>query len=130
MTGSDKKQGVLTARQKRAIPHLVMCGTQKAGLKDADLCRTTLHRWMKIPAFVEELEKQRNEVLKEALDVLKVNTRKAAETLVGLLDSSNEFLQRLTANDVLAHVQKNRELETIEERIEAIENALGLGGGE
>ena len=69
-------------------------------------------------------------MLKEALDVLKVNTRKAAETLVGLLDSSNEFLQRLTANDVLAHVQKNRELETIEERIEAIENALGLGGGE
>ena len=130
MTKENAKQGVLSARQKRAIPRLVACGTQKAGLKDAGLCRNTLHRWMKDPAFQEELDRQRNAVLAEALNVLKANTRRAAETLVGLLDSSNEFLKRLTANDVLAHVQKARELETIEDRIAVIEQALNLGGGE
>lgn len=42
-------------------------------------------------------------------------------TLMGLLDSRDERLKRLTTNDVVNHFLRHKELHELETRIEAIE---------
>jgi hypothetical protein len=49
---------------------------------------------------------------------------KATETLTGLLDHNDNRLKRLTANDIISHFLKHKELKDLEERIERIEKQL------
>jgi hypothetical protein len=55
---------------------------------------------------------------------LSLSGRKAITTLVGLLDSKDERIKRLTANDIGNHFLKRRELVDLEERIGRIEERL------
>jgi hypothetical protein len=43
---------------------------------------------------------------------------------VGLLDGSDERVKRLTANDVVNHFLRHKELHELETRIETIEHRL------
>jgi len=52
------------------------------------------------------------------------NIEKAVSTLVGLLDTGDDRVKRLTANDIIGHFLKRRELVDLEERIERIEERL------
>jgi len=52
------------------------------------------------------------------------NIEKAVSTLVGLLDTGDDRVKRLTANDIIGHFLKRRELVDFEERIERIEERL------
>ena len=52
------------------------------------------------------------------------NIEKAVSTLVGLLDTGDDRVKRLTANDIVNHFLKRRELVDLEERIERIEERL------
>ena len=52
------------------------------------------------------------------------NIEKAVSVLVGLLDCKDDRVKRLTANDIIRHFLKNRELEDLEERIQRIEERL------
>ena len=56
------------------------------------------------------------------------NIEKAVSALVGLLDSKDERVKRMTANDVIGHFLKRRELVDLEERIEQIEERLETHG--
>jgi hypothetical protein len=49
---------------------------------------------------------------------------KAANTLVSLLDEKGGELRRRTANDLIGHVLKARELEELEERLEQVERVV------
>jgi len=52
------------------------------------------------------------------------NIEKAVSTLVGLLDTGDDRVKHLTANDIIGHFLKRRELVDLEERIERIEERL------
>ncbi len=41
-----------------------------------------------------------------------------------MLDSKDDKLKRLTANDIINHVLKHKELAELEQRLEALENRL------
>jgi hypothetical protein len=43
---------------------------------------------------------------------------------VGLLDSGDERVKRLTANDIVNHFLRHKELHELEKRIETIESSL------
>jgi hypothetical protein len=90
----------LTNRQLKAIPHIMACPTYTEGCEKAGINKTTLYKRLKEPEFKAELDKQRDEVAAGAFGVLSQGLTKAVETLVGLLDTRDDRLKRLTAKDI------------------------------
>ncbi len=125
MTISDTRQaGELSERQKKAIPFLINASTVDCGCKAAKISRETYYQWLSDPLFKDELKRHRDQVIEEALNIMKANMTRAVSALVGLLKAKNQFLRRSVANDILGHVLKSKELEDIERRIEALEKAV------
>ncbi len=117
-------EGTLTDRQLKAIPFIVTSPTYTAGLEKAGLNRTTFYKWVKEPDFKAELDRQREEVAAEAFGVLQQSLTRAVETLAGMLDGNDDRLKRLTANDIINHVLKHKELAELEQRLAALEDRL------
>ena len=117
MKDYDKKQ----RSQQKAIPYLLSCKSYAQAAKEIGISENQIYDWLRDPEFKSELEKQRNQVTEEAINILKMNTTKAAEALGELLDSSNEAIKRGAANDVLNHVVKFREMQEFENRINRLE---------
>lgn len=119
----------LTTKQIRIIPYLLGAPSIEQGCRRARVSKVTVYGWLKVEAFREELRRQREEIVKGALETLKANTAKATETLVKLLDSDKEGIQARAAEDIIEFTQKAIELEELERRIAAIEERLDQGRG-
>ncbi len=74
------------------------------------------------------MERRRNELVEAVFGMVAQSMDKAVSTLVGLLDSDDERVKRLTANDIVNHFLRHKELHELEKRIEAIEGSLGARG--
>ena len=114
----------LTARQTKVIPFIVSSPTYTEGIEKAKVSRKTFYSWLKQSEFKAELDRQRDEVGAEAFGILSQNLNRAVETLVSLLNSSNERVRRLTAKNMIEHFLKHKELKDLEGRIAAIEARL------
>jgi Na+/phosphate symporter len=114
----------LSARQRRTIPFIVASPTIVEGLEKAKLSRKTFYQWLEQPEFKKELDRQRNEVAKNALDTLTQSLAKAVDVLVKLLDSADDRLKRLAANDILSHFLERKAIEDLDKRLAAIEQKL------
>ena len=114
----------LTARQEKLLSTLVGNPNIQAAAKAAGVGRSTAHRWLQEPVFRAELTRQRNALMEETLGSLKSHTAKATEQLIQLLDSKNEWIRRQTCKDILGYAFKIREIENVEERLEAIEKEM------
>ena len=119
-----KEKTKLTARQLKAIPHIVSNPTYTEGCKKAKINKTTLYKWLKEPVFKTELDRQREEIASEAFGILSQSLTKAVETLVGLLDNKDDRLKRLAAKDVIDFIIRHKENEDLDERLTAIERQL------
>ncbi len=123
----NKKTGPkprFTERQRKAIPSIVSSPTYTQGCKKAEINKATLYKWLKIPEFKAELDRQRDEVASEAFGVLTQSLTKAVETLVGLLDNKDDRLKRLTAEDLVSFVIQHKENEDLDKRLTEIEKQL------
>lgn len=118
------EKGKLTTRQAKAIPVLLAARSYEAGCKKARVSKTTFYTWMQDEGFAAEFERQRNEIIEVAFGMIAQNIEKAVTTLVGLLDSKNERVKRLTANNIIGHFLKRKELKDLAERIRRIEEQL------
>ncbi|MHC4519046.1 MAG: hypothetical protein ACYTAS_10685 [Planctomycetota bacterium] len=118
----------LSDRQRKAIPFIVTSPTYSQGCKRARLDRKTFYAWLRDPAFKAELDRQRDEVAAEALGMLSQSLTRAVETLSGLLDSNDKRLVRLTANDLIGHFLKHKELNELTKRVAAIEEKMSRRG--
>ncbi len=116
----------LNARQRRAIPFIVSSPTIIEGVNKAGVTPKTFYKWLKQPDFKAELDRQRNEAAKVALDTLTQSLNKAVENLVGLIDNKDDRLKRLACKDVIEYILKHKEIEDLENRIAAIEQRLSL----
>lgn len=114
----------ITDRQKRAIPFLAAGSSIREGCRLAKIRTETFYAWLKNPVFEQVLKAQRDVLYREALQTLSASVQSAVDTLVKLLRSDNESLQRSCANDILGHVLKYRELSEIEERLETVERIV------
>ena len=114
----------LSRRQLKALPFLVSSPTYTLGCEKAKINKATLYKWLKNPKFKAELDRQRNEIVEAAFGMIAQNIEKAVSTLVGLLDIKDERVKRLTANDIISHFLKHKELKELEERIGMIEEQL------
>ena len=114
----------LSARQRQLLTALVATPDVQAAAKAVGVPRSTAHYWLKQPAFQKELALQRDAVLYEALDSVKAHTTQAVTEMAKLLTSSDERLRRQVCNDILGHAVRVREMENIERRIAALEEAV------
>lgn len=96
----------------------------EGGCKAANISRQTYYQWVSDPLFKAELKRYRDQVIEEALNIMKANMTKAMNALLGLLKTKNQFLRRGVANDILGLVLKSKEQEDLERRIEALERAM------
>ena len=114
----------ITAQQMLLLEALVQNPNIQAACAATGVGRTTAYRWMEEPAFMAELERQRDIVLTVALQSVKTSATKAAKELTALLDVQDERLRRQVCNDVLTRAVKIRELEDFERRLAALESRL------
>jgi transposase len=114
----------VTTRQTRVIPYLLDAPSIEEGCKRAKVSKVTVYAWLKQENFRQELKRQRDELIRGALDSLKANVGKATETLVKLLDSKSEPIRARAAEDIIEFAQKAIEHEELEKRIEALEQRL------
>ena len=120
----SKKKPKLTARQIKAIPHIVGNPTYTQGCKKANINKTTLYKWLKEPEFKAELDRQRDEIAAEAFGVLSQSLTQAVEALVGLLDNKDDRLKRLAAKDVIDFIVRHKENEDLDERLKEVEKLI------
>jgi len=115
----------LTDKQLKAIPFLIGSKTYQEGCKKARIAPKTYYKWLKNPTFKNELKQQRDNLIEDALEILKGHITKAVETLGELLISTDsDSLKRLLAKDILNYVLKARELEDMDKRLTALEELI------
>ena len=75
MTKTDRNQE-LSERQKKAIPFLVQSPTVEDGCKAAKISRETYYQWLANPLFKDELKRQRDQVIEDALKFVKRESKR------------------------------------------------------
>ena len=111
----------LTAKQLRVIPHLLAAPSIEEGCKRARVGKATLYGWLKQEAFRGELGRRRKEIVELAIETLKANVTKAAQTLVKHLDSEKENISIRAAERIIEFAQRAVETEDLEHRIQTLE---------
>lgn len=86
----------------------------------------TIYRWLETDKdFREALNEAQDKVFKKALENLKAGTLEAVEALRSLLLEGHKDTARLgSAKTILELAMKNKELEDLEGRIEALEERI------
>ena len=115
--------GRLTDRQRRVIPFLLASPSTEEACRRARINKTTVYEWLKEEVFRQELKRQRDTIIEQALDSLKANIAKATETLVKHLGSREQISIR-AAERIIEFTQKALEHEELERRIKALETRL------
>ncbi len=89
----------------------------------ARITRQTFYKWMKSPAFRDELNRQLDDFTADAIGQLKSAAGEAVQTLRGLLASESENVRLRAALGIIDQINKAKELE-ITARLDAIEKAI------
>ena len=118
----------LTTKQIKAIPKLLAAENYEKGCKAAKISRTTLHTWLQDEGFAAEFDRQRSMIVEAAFAMIAQNVEQAVIALVGLLDTNDDRVKRLAANDVINHFTKRHEMVDLEDRIQRIEERLETRG--
>ena len=111
-------------RQMKLLAALVCNPDIQLACKAAGLSRTTAYTWLKQPAFEQELRRQRDAVLSEALAGVKTLAARAVAELARLMDATDDRLRRQACNDILAHALRFRDIEDLERRLADLEKQL------
>jgi hypothetical protein len=90
MSINTKEIPKLSRRQLKAIPFLVGSPTYTQGCDKAKINKATLYKWLKQPEFKAKLDRQRNEIVEAAFDMIAQNIEKAVSELIGLLDTGDD----------------------------------------
>lgn len=114
----------LTNRQLLAIPFMIASFSIEDASQKAKVSRSTLYNWLKEGNFKAELKRQRDEIVRNALDRLKSAITKAVEELIKLTEAQREEVRRLACNDIITHTLKSIEIEDIEERLDKVERII------
>jgi hypothetical protein len=114
----------LSDRQIKSISCILNAKSIEEGCKQARVPKSTFYDWLQDPSFKDELTRQRNDVVQEGLHNLKTSLRKAVAVLIDCLDSNDESVKRRAANDLLTHCLRLKEIEEVEDRLQALEEVV------
>jgi hypothetical protein len=125
---SNETPQELTRNQLRAIPYLVSSRTIDEAAKKARVSRYQIYKWLDDPAFQDELKRQRDIVIKAALEKLQACVTEAVDTLSSLLSSKNENIRLRASQSIIDYTLKSIELQDLEKRISILEEQLTSKG--
>ncbi|MFC1592658.1 phBC6A51 family helix-turn-helix protein [Candidatus Omnitrophota bacterium] len=114
----------LTNRQIKTIVNFLASSSIEETCRKSKISKATFYKWIKDDDFKSFLEEKRNEMIKGALDKLKLAIEKAVSVLIDLMLSGNESIRRLASKDIIEYVLKSIELENIEDRLNKIERLI------
>jgi transposase-like protein len=111
--------------QERAIIALLSEPTLRAAAASAGISETTLWRWLREPIFKDAYRKARSDALAQATAKLQALAAEAVETLVEIHRNReiSAHIRVSAARAVLDLAYKVHEIEDLEARIEALEEA-------
>jgi transposase-like protein len=122
MVGHGTKFG---RKKEAAIAALLTQRNVEEAARSAGIGTQTLYRWMREPKFDTAYRKAKRAVYGQAIARLQQGSSAAAMTMLKIMvDTDTPASMRLRAADyVFSHVKQAIEMEQIEERIAALEQA-------
>lgn len=116
--------GKVTWRQRIGVRSLLTNGTILAASAAAGVTRRTFHRWLKLPTFQAALREAEAEAVDRVSRRLVQLADDAADTLeAAMADGESDNVKVRAASVVLANLSRLRQLETLERRLCALEEA-------
>ena len=115
---------ILTRKQIEAIPHLLGARSLEAGCKAARISKSSFHRWLKDENFKNELERQREEMINEALQRLKTSVTRAVDGLIELMEADEKAFRLRACEKVLDYVLKVKEIGELGDRLSKVEKII------
>ena len=115
--------------RERAIAALLSAPSLEQAAKKAGLSRATLYRWMREPDFKTALRAARREVVDATIGRLQAATAEAVTALVKALTCTTPTVRVSAARAILEFSFRSVELGDLEERLSALEQQFGAGGG-
>ena len=94
-----KTKYFLSLRQRRAIPILLSAPTKSEGARRAGVSLSQANRWFKDPYFVEEFERQSNEIVSRELAIFKSHAPEARSAWLECLHSKDDRVKLKAAKD-------------------------------
>ena len=122
MIKSDNRKK-FTQKQLHALPFIATCQTYTLAAEKAEVTYKQICEWMLQKPFKTEVRRLQDEILEDAVASIKTATTKAADVLITLLDDEESRTRLKAANDILNHTARFKELQELEGRISALENA-------
>ena len=116
----------LTQRQLVALPYVASEPTTTEGARAAGIARMTLTRWMRDPAFREEIERIRRNISELAYSEMEGMTFKSVIRLEQLLDDPDPNVRHRASKIILSIALTIRDQRELRHRLDLIENALVL----
>ncbi|MYA49764.1 MAG: hypothetical protein F4185_03885 [Chloroflexi bacterium] len=120
---TDSKSDSLSQRQLMALPYIVAEPTISEGARAAGIARMTLTRWMRDPAFREELERVRRNIAEFAFNELEGLTIKCVVRLQQLLDDPDPNVRHRALKTGLSTSINFRNQKEVQHKLELIEMA-------
>jgi hypothetical protein len=121
--------GKLSARQQRTIPLVLSAKSISEGCQAAGVSAATWYEWMKAKDFQAEVERQRQSIIGEAMDLLKLAVRRAVGNLIELMGADEKNIRLRASQDVLDRFFRAREIEELADRISKLEKIANIKGG-
>jgi hypothetical protein len=120
---------ILGRKKEDAIAALLTQRNVEEAARTAGVGARTLLRWLKLPEFQNAYRQARREAFGQAIARLQQGSAAAATTLLKvMLDAATPHSTRVrAAESVLTHAAKAIEIEDIEARVTALEQAAGTG---
>ena len=113
----------LSQRQIVALPYIASEPTTSEGARAAGIARMTLTRWLRDPAFREELEHIRRNISELAYSELEGLTLKSVIRLQQLLDDPDPNVRHRAIKTALSISLTFRYQKEVEHKLETIEMA-------
>lgn len=124
MTGNERKNDGLTAKQTKAIQALLIEPTIATAAKLASVSESTLFRWLNDDGFSAAYRDARGRLLDDALTVLQGASTDAARFLQSVVNDGEApaAVRVRAACEILSFALKAREVFETEERLQALES--------
>jgi hypothetical protein len=122
----DKKE--LTRRQELAITALLQHGGVSRAALASNIPESTLWRWMQQKDFAIAYRAARRTIMERTTALLQQASTMAAAKLINMItdDSVPPYVQLAAARSVIEFGRQGQEIEDIQERITALEEALEI----
>jgi hypothetical protein len=122
----------ITVKQEKMIAALLAEPTIEAACAAAGISHTHLGRWRKEPAFIEAWRQARADAMGAAMSALQSASGKAVAYLVATLtnEDASHRERSAAARAILDYGFKSFELESVAQRIDALERMLQCTGND